>query len=101
MMLRQLSYAIKNQLVAKIPPLGGISCSSLVLYVIRIVGFHARKGPIRGGFMHGKNLLGAPLIGPFSAWKLIIPYAIKNQRGASKIPLVGGVLRFASWFFMA
>ena len=44
--------AIKNQLVAKIPPTRGISCSSLVLYGIRIVGFHARKGPIRGGFMH-------------------------------------------------
>ena len=37
---------------AKIPPTRGISCSSLVLYGIRIVGFHARKGPIRGGFMH-------------------------------------------------
>ena len=43
--------------------------------------------------MHGKNLLGAPLIGPFRAWKPTIPYAIKNQRGASKIPLVGGILR--------
>ena len=29
----------------------GISCSSLVLYGIRILGFHARKGPIRGGFL--------------------------------------------------
>ena len=45
-MLRQRSYAIKNQLVAKIPPTRGISCSSLVLYGIRIVGFHAWKGPI-------------------------------------------------------
>ena len=40
MLLRQQSYAIKNQLVAK------ISCSSLVLYGIRIVGFHEQKGPI-------------------------------------------------------
>ena len=32
----------------------------------------------------------APIIGPFRAWKLLIPYAIKNQRGASKIPLVFG-----------
>ena len=48
MMLRQQSYAIKNQLVAKIPPTRDIFCSSLVLYSIRIVGFHARKGPIIG-----------------------------------------------------
>ena len=47
-MLRQQSYAIKNQLVAKTPPTRGISCSSLVLYGIRIVGFHARKGPSIG-----------------------------------------------------
>ena len=35
----------------------------------------------------------APIIGTFSAWKPPIPYAIKNQRGASKIPLVGGIFR--------
>ena len=37
------------------------------------------------------------------------PYAIKNQRGASKMPLVGDILRSktpvvldaTSWFFMA
>ena len=28
----------------------------------------------------------APIIGHFRAWKPHIPYAIKNQRGASKIP---------------
>ena len=28
-----------------------------------------------------------PIIGPFSAWKPPIPFAIKNQRGASKDPL--------------
>ena len=28
----------------------------------------------------------APIIGPFRAWKSLIPYVIKNQRGASKIP---------------
>ena len=28
----------------------------------------------------------APIKGPFCAWKPPIPYAIKNQRGASKIP---------------
>ena len=38
-LLRQQSYDIKNQLVAKIPPTRGISCSSLVLYGIRMVGF--------------------------------------------------------------
>ena len=38
------------------------ACSSLVIYGIRIVGFHARKGPIIG-----------------------CPESIKNQRGASKI----------------
>ena len=45
-MLRQQSFTIRNQLVAKIPPTMDISCSSLALYGIRIVGFHARKGPI-------------------------------------------------------
>ena len=44
-MLRQQSYAIKNQLVAKIPPTRGIFYSSLVINGIRIVGF-----------MHGKVL---------------------------------------------
>ena len=48
MLLRQQSSAIKNQLVAKIPPTRVVSCSSLVLYGIRIVGFHALKGPIIG-----------------------------------------------------
>ena len=58
MMLRQLSYAIKNQLVAKIPPTRGISCSSLVLYGMSQVASmhrkvllgvdHALKGPIIG-----------------------------------------------------
>ena len=67
-MLRQQSYAIKNQLVASKSfrrqnnPIGGyFACSSLVLYGIRIVGFHARKGPITGGFMHRKVLLLAPM----------------------------------------
>ena len=33
-------------------PIGGyFACSSLVLYGIRIVGFHARKGPIIGALM--------------------------------------------------
>ena len=55
-MLRQLSCAIKNQLKAtkapyeglwsEMPPTRGISYHSLVLYGIRIGGFHARKGPI-------------------------------------------------------
>ena len=40
-LLCQHSYAIKNQLIASKAPY-----SSLVLYGIRIVGFHARKGPI-------------------------------------------------------
>ena len=30
---------------------GYFACSSLVLYGIRIVGFHARKGPILGALM--------------------------------------------------
>jgi len=34
-----------------------------------------------------------PIIGPFRAWKPTIPYAIKNQRGASKITPNGGILR--------
>ena len=34
----------------------------------------------------------APIIGPFRAWKPPFPYAIKNQRGASKIPPNGGIL---------
>ena len=32
-------------------PKGLFPCSSLVLYDIRIVGFHARKGPIIGTLM--------------------------------------------------
>ena len=40
-LLRQL------QLIASKAPY----CSWLVLYVIRIVGFHARKGPIIGALM--------------------------------------------------
>ena len=35
----------------------------------------------------------APIVGPFRAWKPPIPYAIKNQREASKIPSNGGILR--------
>ena len=66
------------------PPLGP-ACPTLVLYGIR-----------------------APIIGPFSAWKPPIPFAIKNRRGASKDPLglyvpkpiVGG-FGCPSWFFMA
>ena len=42
-MLRQNSYAIKNQLKAPKAPTRGIPCISLVLYGIRIGGFHARK----------------------------------------------------------
>ena len=50
----------------------------------------------------------APLLGPFRAWKPPIPYAIKNQRGASRDPLglcvpkplVGG-FGCPRWFFMA
>ena len=60
-LLRQLSYAIKNQLVASKAPRGGFgtqttpigeyfACSSLVLYGIKIVGFHALKGPAREVF---------------------------------------------------
>ena len=45
-----------------------ISCPTLVLYGIR-----------------------APIIGPFRAWKPTIPYAIKNQRGASKDPFSRGL----------
>ena len=39
-----------------------------------------------------------PIIGPYSAWKPPIPYAIKNQRGASKIPPNGSILRSKSPF---
>ena len=49
MLLRQQSYAIKNQLgQRKILPTLYFACSSLVLYVIWIVVFHARKGSIIG-----------------------------------------------------
>ena len=62
-LLPQQSFAIKNQLGHPKPPtrgfgtqntsyyLGVFACSSLVLYGIRIVGFHARKGPIIGALM--------------------------------------------------
>ena len=49
MLLRQQSYAIKNQLgQGKILPTLYSACSSLVLYVIWIVVFDARKGSIIG-----------------------------------------------------
>ena len=35
------------------------------------------------------QLLRAPIIGPFRAWKPPFPYAIKNQRRASKDPIRG------------
>ena len=44
--------------------------------------------------MHEKVPLGAHLIDPFSQCvEANYPYAIKNQRGVSKIPAVGGILR--------
>ena len=46
-MLRELSYAIKNQLK---PPTRGISYLSLNHFGIRIGALHAWKDPIRGGF---------------------------------------------------
>ena len=52
-LLHQLSYAIKSQLKApkapykglwdEMPPTRGISCLSLVLYGIRIGGFHPKE----------------------------------------------------------
>ena len=50
-LLRQLSYAIKNQLVASKAPYLGLwnakypHCSSLVLYGIRIGSFHSQQCP--------------------------------------------------------
>ena len=37
-------------------------------------------------FVESQAGIRAPIIGPFSAWKPPIPYAIKNQRRASKDP---------------
>ena len=64
----QLSYAIKNQLEHPKPLGGYFACFLLVLYGIR-----------------------APIIGPFRAWKPLIPYGIKNQRGASKMRRAGSL----------
>ena len=54
---------IVGALEREIPPIdwGYFACSSLVLYGLRIIGFHARKGPV----------------------KYRRHYAIKNQRSAS------------------
>ena len=46
--LHHQSYAIKNQL--KATKAQSISCLTLVLYGIRIGGFHARKESIRSGY---------------------------------------------------
>ena len=85
-LLRQLSYAIKNQLKApkapigglwdEIPPLGGISCLSLVLYGIR-----------------------APIIDPFRAWKPPLCHKEPGKKGKKYPPM--GALGALSWFFMA
>ena len=70
MLLHQLSYAIKNQLGHPKPP----SCSSLVLYGIRIGDFHARKGPI---------CVPNPLVGGFGCDELVL-YGIREL--AQEIP---------------
>ena len=56
------------QLKAAKAPTRGISCLLLVLYGVRIGCFHAREGPITGGFHAQIYLLGAPTIDSFRAW---------------------------------
>ena len=61
MLLRQLSYAIKNQgLWDEMPPTRGISCLSLVLYGIRLGGFHAVKGSVIGAGVSDIMILSVP-----------------------------------------
>ena len=56
------------------------ACPSLVLYVIRIVGFHARKGPIIGANENSGYISSTSLsrTGPRSCWRQQ-SCAIKNQ----------------------
>ena len=63
-MLRQLSYAIAI-------------CLSLVLYGIRIGGFHAHKGPSRGGFHARKKSIRSAYNRSFPCLEATYPYAIK------------------------
>ena len=49
---RRIQNPLLGALERKIPPTRGyFACSSLVLYGTRLVGFHARKGPITGALM--------------------------------------------------
>ena len=48
---RRIQSPLLGALDRKIPLGGYFACSSLVLYGIRIGGFHARKGPIIGALM--------------------------------------------------
>ena len=74
---RRIQSPLLGALERKIPLGGYFACSSLVLYGIR-----DRWLPCTERSYYRR------------------PYAIKNQRGASKIPQVGGILRSKA-FFMA
>ena len=64
-MLRQLSDAIKNQLKTSKAPTRDISCLSMLLYGIRIGGFHAGKGSVIGAGV--SNIMILPIIDSFCA----------------------------------
>ena len=66
---------------------------SLRTYVIYVI-YHPLISYLILLYIHYPLFSLAPIIGPFrNGSQLFILYAIKNQRGASKIPLVGGILR--------
>ena len=76
-LLGKLSYAIKNQLMACTI---FILCLSLVLYSIRIGGFHAVKGPIRGDFHARKR----SIIWRSKSWKLILDIEVDHDQPAGE-----------------
>ena len=63
-LLRQLFSAIKNQLKAP-KAIRGISCLSLVLFGVRLGGFHALKGSIKGAGI--RFIMIPPIIDSFCA----------------------------------
>ena len=75
---RQQSYAIKNQLGHPKPLLGNEKYPHWGVFCLLLAGSLWHKGAYNR---------------TFPCMEANYPYAIKNQRGASKKPLVGGFLR--------
>ena len=72
---RRIQSPLLGALERKIPLGGYFACSSLVLYGIRIGGFHARKGPIIGAL--GVFCVLKPQVGGFVSNELVL-YSIRE-----------------------